>query len=247
MTNQRSVFELEKEIHDAAKSSNDPKLAEALLEYFREVRHQPYLTLLELKSLFISFNGRGLGRGESQRYPLSQEDIKAFERVRELTDISTNGLEVVIRTHARATPELIQAQQERALSRQAADIISRLDKENSWLQGRVVQLYFEKGMEIKELNALVRELAKHRLPEQQEAILREHLPPKEMSGEAPPGTRSSIASDLSRILDTLQKAQVEQLDNQELLALREITKEAIPVLERAGKECLNELNRRLGG
>lgn len=246
MEGKRNVFELEQEIHDAAKSSDDPGLAEALLEYFREVRQQSYLTLLELKSLFISYNGRGLDRGESQRYPLSQEDIKAFERLRALTGISTNSLEGIIRTHTRATPELIRAQQERALSRQAADIISRLDKENSWLQGRVVQLYFERGLEIKELKDLVRSLAEHRLPEKQKAILRKYSHPEEGGWETSAVVRSSTTSDMVRILDTLEKTQFEQLDEEELLALMSVTKRAVSVLEHVKKECFNEVKRRFG-
>lgn len=245
MVNQKDISELEKAIHDAAKSGNDPILAEALLEYFCEVRNQPYLTLLELKSLFISFNGRGLDRGESQRYPLSEEDIKAFERVRELAGISTNSLENIIRTHSRATPELVQAQQERALSRQAADIISRLDKENSWLQGKVVQIYFEQGLEIKELKGLVRRLAEHRLPEQQEEILGESLLPVERQ-EIPAVVQSSVTLDLSRILDTMQKTQFDQLDSNELLTLMSIAKEATLIFTQVQKECLNEVNRRFG-
>ena len=246
MEGKRNVFELEQEIHDAAKSSDDPGLAEALLEYFREVRQQSYLTLLELKSLFISYNGRGLDRGESQRYPLGQEDIKAFERLRALTGISTNSLEGIIRTYTRATPELMRAQQERALSRQAADIISRLDKENSWLQGRVVQLYFERGLEIKELKDLVRSLAEHRLPEKQKAILRKYSHPEEGGWETSAVVRSSTTSDMVRILDTLEKTQFEQLDEEELLALMSVTKRAVSVLEHVKKECFNEVKRRFG-
>jgi hypothetical protein len=244
MDDRKSLFELEQEIHESVKTSNDPHLAEALLGYFREVRHQPYLTLLELKSLFISFNGRVTDRGESHRYPLSQEDIKAFERVRKLTGISTNSLEGIIRTHARATPELIQAQKERAMSRQAADIISRLDKENAWLQGRVVQIYFAEGLEIKDLRSLVANLAKHRQSEQQEAILREFRDTKEVIGEAYQVSQSSIASDLSGILDTLQTMQFEQLDDDELLATLKVSKHALSVLEDTQKKCFGEVKRR---
>jgi hypothetical protein len=247
MNREQNVFELEKEIHEAAESMNDPRLAEALLRYFREVRHQPYLTHLELKSLFISYNGRATDRGESQRYPLSEHDIKAFERVRELTGISTSGLEGVIRTHTRATPELIQAQKERALSRQAADIISRLDKENSWLQGRVVQFYFEKGMEIKDLKALVGRLLEHRQSEQQEAILGELRAPEEVAGEAHQVSQSSTAANLSSILDTLQTVQYEELDDNELLAMLRVTKKAISVLQDAQQKCFVEVEHRFGG
>jgi hypothetical protein len=245
MTNHKTIFEVEKDIHDAVKSSDDPGLADALLAYFREVQHLPKFTLLELKSLFISFNGRGQGRGESRKYPLSESHIKAFERVRELTGISTNSLEGIIRTRARATPELIKAQQERALSRQAADIISRLDKENSSLQGKVVQIYFERGLEIKELSDLVRRLLEHRLPERQEAILREYLP-KEIDWKSSVAIQVSMTSDLSQLLDVLQDMQFEKLDDQELLALMSATKRAIPILEHAKKECFDEVTRRFG-
>jgi len=140
----------------------------------------------------------------------------------------------------------MRAQQERALSRQATDIISRLDKENSWLQGRVVQLYFGRGLEIKELKDLVRSLAEHRLPEKQKAILRKYSHPEEGGWETSAVVRSSTTSDMVRILDTLEKTQFEQLDEEELLALMSVTKRAVSVLEHVKKECFNEVKRRFG-
>jgi hypothetical protein len=242
----RRVLELEEGIRGAADERDDPALAEAMIEYMRAVRDQPYLTENELKSLFISYNGRGLARGESERYPISDRDAAAFERIHELTEISTNSLEGVLRTHARATPELIEAQKERSLSREVADIISRLDRDSAWLQGRVVQVYFETGMETKKLRKCVGALLEHRVPERQQAILDQFSgtapDPGQLRASAPAALVDSIADALSA-LNTLDVA---HLDDSELLELMRVLNVVRPRLSETQLLCLSEVTRRFG-
>jgi hypothetical protein len=242
MKAEMSVFEIEKLVNDSARSGDDPALAEAMLDYVRATRGQPFLTIHELKSLFISYNGISQGRGESQRYPLSEADKRAFERLREISGISTNSLEMVVRTHGRASPELIAGQKERALGRQAADLISRLDKDNTWLQGRLVQLYFERGLEIKDLADLVRQLSEHRNRERQEGILRQAGEVSEYSSEV--SRAPTVTSALGSLVEILGTNPVDTLSDDELTASLPLLKRAIVACQEYQRGCLAEVQDR---
>jgi hypothetical protein len=233
---------LERELVQVAQAGDDPRLAHLLLQYYRRVRERPTFTLRELKSLFVTYNRQG--SGHRSRHPLDPQDTELIEHLQTLTEISSNTIEVIFRTQSRATPELVRAQQERALSRQAADIISRLDGENGWLQGQVVQVYFQEGLSIRALKTLVRRLAEHRRPEKQEQILGAYLAPQALAQGTGAAAESSLAAELSHVLDALQQTPFEELDDEELVTLMTVAKRAKSIIEHTQKECFAEVQHR---